>query len=93
MGLFHIRGEKLSKQGFAVQVAAFNHRDGLLRKIAELQKLFFRNVLINYDNLNSVTMIYKVLMGPFSTELQALSYQKSLNDKNIKGFIVDLTTL
>ena len=91
--MFHIEGQKLSKKGFAVQVAAFNQRGSLLRKIAELQKLFFKNILINYDNLNSKTINFKVLFGPFSMESEASSYQKSLKKKNITGFIVDLTTL
>lgn len=91
--MYHFQGQRIAKQGFAIQVAALNQRGGMLRKQAELEKLFFNNILINFDNFNSKTINYKILIGPFTTATEASSYQKSLKKKNIKGFIVDLTTL
>ena len=91
--MYHFQGQRIAKQGFAIQVAALNQRGGMLRKQAELQKLFFNNILINFDNFNSKTINYKILMGPFETATEASNYQKSLKKKNITGFIVDLTTL
>ncbi len=91
--MYHFQGQRIAKQGFAIQVAALNQRGGMLRKQAELQKLFFNNILINFDNFNSKTINYKILMGPFETAAEASNYQKSLKKKNITGFIVDLTTL
>lgn len=91
--MYHFQGQKIAKQGFAVQVAALNQRGGMLRKQAELQKLFFKNILINFDNVNTKTINYKILIGPFLTVNEATSYQKGLKKKNITGFIVDLTTL
>ena len=91
--LYRIDGQKQEKQGFAVQVAALNQRGSLLRKKAELQKMYIKNVLIHYDNIYTETINYKVLIGPFPTALEASNYQKNLKKKKILGFIVDLTTL
>ena len=91
--MYHFQGQRIAKQGFAIQVAALNQRGGMLRKQAELQKLFFNNILINFDNFNSKTINYKILIGPFATATEASNYQKSLKKKNITGFLVDLTTL
>ena len=91
--MYRIDGQKQAKQGFAIQVAAFNQKGSLLRKQAELQKMFFKNILIYYDNINTETINYKVFIGPFPTATEALSYQNSLKKKKILGFIVDLTTL
>ena len=93
LGLYHFQGQRVAKQGFAVQVAALNQRGGMLRKQAELQKLFLKNILINFDNANTKTINYKILIGPFATATEASSYQSSLKKKNITGFIIDLTTL
>ncbi len=93
MGLYHFQGQKVAKQGFAIQVAAFNQQGGMLIKQAELQKFFLKNILINYDNANTKTINYRILIGPFTTATEASSYQRSLKKKNITGFIVDLTTL
>ncbi len=91
--MYHFQGQRVAKQGFAVQVAALNQRGGMLRKQAELQKLFLKNILINFDNANTKTINYKILIGPFATATEASSYQSSLKKKNITGFIIDLTTL
>lgn len=93
MGLYHFQGQKLEKKGYAIQVAAFNQRSGMLRKQAALQKLFFNNILISFDNFNTKTINYKIFIGPFATASEAAAYQKSLKKKNVLGFIVDLTTL
>lgn len=74
-------------------MAALNQRGSLLRKQAELQKMFFKNILIHYDNVNTETINYKVFIGPFPTALEASNYQKDLKKKKILGFLVDLTTL
>ncbi len=91
--MYHFQGQKQIQRGFAIQVAAFNQRCSVLRKQAELQNLFFKNILIQYDKVNKDTINYKVFIGPFETAAEAAGYQKSLKKKNITGFIVDLTTL
>lgn len=65
----------------------------MLKKQAELQNLYLKNILVNYDKCTDGSNNYKIFIGPFPSSLEASSYQKSLKKKNVTGFIVDLTTL
>lgn len=65
----------------------------MLKKQAELQNMYLKNILINYDKCGDGNYNYKIFIGPFTSSLEASSYQKSLKKKNVTGFIVDLTTL
>ena len=87
-----MQGQKQVKKGFAIQVASLNQRDNVAKKQAELQRLFLKNILINYEKCKEGIENYRVFIGPFATALEASSYQKSLKKKNVTGFIVDLTT-
>lgn len=88
-GLYRVRIEQPAREGFAVQVASLSNYDGVMRKIAELQKKWFDDILLSVEGDK-----YKVLLGPFPDEATAKEYEKSLLSRyKIKGFTVSLTDI
>jgi rare lipoprotein A len=88
-GLYRIRIEQPARQGFAVQVASLSSYDSVLRKIAELQKQWFDNILLSVEGEK-----YKVMLGPFPDEASAQRYEKDLLRRyKIKGFTVGLEAI
>ncbi len=90
-GTYRIALTRPPKNGYAVQVSFMRNNDNMLRKTAELQENYFRNVLVNVEKTASGEPLYRVMVGPFDDKNAALSCQKNLKKRNIEGFIVDLS--
>ncbi len=85
-GLYRVRIEQPAAEGYAVQVASLSSYEGVMRKIAELQKQWFDNILLSVQGTQ-----YKILLGPFEDETTAQRYEKDLVSRyKIKGFTVNL---
>jgi rare lipoprotein A len=85
-GLYRVRIEQPAAEGYAVQVASLSSYEGVMRKIAELQKQWFDNILLSVQGTQ-----YKILLGPFEDETTAQRYEKDLLSRyKIKGFTVNL---
>lgn len=88
-GLYRIRIEEPAREGYAVQVSSLSNYDSVMRKIAELQKQWFDNILLSVEGEK-----YKILLGPFPEEKSAQRYEKDLLRKyKIKGFTVSLENI
>ena len=92
-GLFDIKINTLSKAGFGVQVASFSSYENTLVKVAELQGMWFEDIVVSVEKAGG-NKLYKVILGPFANRDQASSYLTSLrkNKKGVDGFVVDITT-
>ena len=89
-GLYKIVLQKPEQKGFGVQVASMSSYENVLKQVADLQAKWFDNILISAEK-GGDTPVYKVILGPFTDEKAAETYQKSLNKKyKVKGFVVNL---
>lgn len=89
-GLYKIVLEKPSKKGYGVQVASLSNYENVLRQVADLQSKWFDNILLSVEK-GQAKPVYKIILGPFDSESQALSYKKDLSRKHkVKGFVVSL---
>lgn len=86
--LYKINLLKPERDGYGLQVAVMKDVDNAMRKVAELQKDFFKNVLMMSDKSG-----YKIILGPFPDIATAESYKKSAKKKKIQGFVVNLKTM
>jgi len=78
------------EKGFGVQVGAYGDMANAERRIEELGKKGFKNLLINIDNTKPKAP-YRVIIGPFDTSKSAQTYATSLMKKyKIKGLIREL---
>ncbi|MGB3545791.1 MAG: SPOR domain-containing protein, partial [Saprospiraceae bacterium] len=76
---------------YGVQVASLSSLDRVMTKVAELQGKWFDNILVKTEGTAALP-VYKVVLGPFTTEKQAQEYEKSLKSKyKMNGFTVRLT--
>lgn len=89
-GTYRAEVLKPIEKGFGVQIGAYGEMANAERRIEELKKKGFNNLLINIDK-SKPKAPYSVIIGPFDTNKSADSYADSLLKRyKIKGFIVEL---
>ena len=88
--LYKIQLLRPKKEGYGVQVASLTQYEFVLKKVAELQEKFFKNVLISVEKGSSAP-VYKIILGPFPDLSTASSYKRSIAKRyKMKGFVVSL---
>lgn len=92
--LYKMQVLQMEEKGFGVQVAAYSDYESVFDQLAVLQENHFKGGLVYVDELNGKNY-YKVIIGPFFTREEAVSYCNSLRKKhNMKdAFVVDLEKL
>lgn len=89
--LYKIQVLRPEKKGFGVQVASFSDYANVMKKVAELQGQWFKNILVSVEKGKNGAPIYKLILGPFPDQATATSYKKhAKKNKKIIGFVVDL---
>jgi rare lipoprotein A len=89
--LYKVGTEAVSaKNGFAVQVASMINHSSMTKKVDELHNKHYNNILVNIVEGKDGNPDYKILLGPFANQSQAVSYLRSLHKKNTDGFVVNL---
>lgn len=93
-GLFEVKIYTVRQAGYGVQVGSFSSYENTLKRLAELQGMWFDNLVISVERAGG-NKLYKLILGPFESQDKARSYLASLrkNKKGIDGFVVDLSTL
>lgn len=93
-GLFDIKVMSVQKAGFGVQVATFSSYENTLKKVTELQGMWFNDILVSVEKVGG-NKRYKVILGPFADRDKASNYLSSLrkNKKGVDGFVVDLNAI
>ncbi len=78
------------EKGYGVQIGAYGDMANAERRIEELGKKGFKDLLINIDN-SKPKAPYRVIIGPFDTNASAKNYAGNLLKKHkIKGFVLEL---
>jgi rare lipoprotein A len=90
-GLYQIQLHRLPKKGFAIQVGSFQNISVLWNEVSKLHNAWFKQIMIQSKQSEKGLILYKLLLGPFSTKEKANSYKENLKEKyGIGGFIVTL---
>jgi rare lipoprotein A len=92
-GLYKIALHNSPTKGFGVQVMALSNPEVLLDQIADLQGKWFEDILVSIQpSADGVSPVYKIILGPFTSEASASVYADNLKRKHkIDGFVVDLS--
>jgi rare lipoprotein A len=92
--LYKMQVLEMEQKGFGVQVAAFSDYESVFDQLSTLQENHYKGGLVYVDNLNDKNY-YKVILGPFFTREEAVSYCNSLRKKTEMkdAFVVDLDKL
>ena len=90
--LMKIQVAKPDREGFGVQVASMANYDAAIKKIADLEEDFFKNILLFTDK-NGEKPMYKIILGPFPDVTTAETYKKSAKKKKLDGFVLNLRTM
>jgi rare lipoprotein A len=91
--LYKMQLLKPERDGFGLQVAAMSDINNVMRKVAELQESFFKNVLVSTEKDAAGKPNYKIILGPFPDVATAESYKKSAKKKKMSGFVINLKTM
>jgi rare lipoprotein A len=90
-GLYQIQLHKLPEKGFAIQVGSFQNISVLWNEVSKLHNAWFKQIMVQSKESENGSILYKLLLGPFSTKEKANSYKENLKEKyGIGGFIVTL---
>ena len=88
--LYKIQLTRPEKKGFGVQVGVFSDYDNTLKRVAELQGMWFKNILISTEK-GAKGKLYKIILGPFPDQKTATAYKNSAKKKKkLNGFVVNL---
>ncbi len=89
--LYKVELTRPAKEGFGVQIGVFSDYDNTMKKVAELQGKWFKNILMSIEKGADGKKKYKIILGPFPDMATASSYKKhAKKNKKIDGFVVNL---
>ena len=92
--LYRITLERPVQTGFGVQVASMTDYENTMKKVAELEGKWFKNILLSIEKGADGKPVYKIILGHYETREQANRYKKDLKkNKKVNGFVVDLESL
>ena len=92
--LYKIQLLRPDKKGYGVQVGSFSDYDNVMKRVAELQGQWFKNILMSVEQGSGGGKIYKIILGPFPDQATATSYKKhAKRKKKLDGFVVSLEGL
>ncbi|MEO1514124.1 MAG: septal ring lytic transglycosylase RlpA family protein [Bacteroidota bacterium] len=89
--LYQIQLLRPAKTGYGVQIASMTQYENVLKRVAELQEKWFKNILLSVEKGTEKAPIYKIILGPFDDQQSAQAYKNQLKKKKkIDGFVVSL---
>lgn len=93
-GLFKVQIIRPKQSGFGIQLASVSQFENVMNKVADLQKQFFKNILISIEKGEDGHPLYKIILGPFPDQKTAQSYLlNAQKKKKIDGYVVDLNAI
>ncbi|MDX1665997.1 MAG: septal ring lytic transglycosylase RlpA family protein [Saprospiraceae bacterium] len=93
-GLYKIQLEQGPASGFGVQVAYLSNFENVMTKIAELQGMWFDDILVSMEPGPGGSTGYKIILGMYDTEAKAQHYKGDLKKKHgIDGFVVSFSAI
>ena len=93
-GIYRVGAVRKGYEGYGVQVESSKEYDSLLGKINALQNQGFTEVLVDTEAADGGEPTYRLLLGPFNTEVEADAQRKLCTERGLKGtFVLGLWTL
>lgn len=93
-GLYKLEVLKLEPKGFGVQIAGYSDYESVVKQVSVLRKKWFKGSMVYVDELAGKPY-YKVILGPFFTKEEAISYCNNIKKKyKLKdAFVVNIETM
>lgn len=92
--LYKIQLTRPAKEGYGVQIGVFSDYDNTMKRVAELQGQWFKNILMSIEKGKDGKKRYKLILGPFPDMKIATSYKKhAKKNKKLAGFVVSLAEI
>jgi rare lipoprotein A len=91
--LYQVKGKKLEREGYGVQLASSAQYDGIMRKVSDLQDRDIDELMVSVENGSlGLGKNYKLILGPFGSYQEADAYRKVCVKKGLSGaFVVNLS--
>ena len=89
-GVYRVQLDRKPAGNYGVQVGSYSDLEGAMDRVARLQAKWFDDILLKRTGTGADSL-YKVILGPFTTQAQAKNYSEDLLERyKIKGFTVTL---
>ncbi len=90
--LFEISVQRAPRQGFTLQVGAFEHYEAALDQADMMRELYAQKTILCVDK-NGEQTHYKLLVGAFATKEEAFAFLTQLRKNKMDGLVRDLSTM
>ena len=90
--LFEISVQRAPRQGFTLQVGAFQQYEAALDQADLMRELYAQKTILCVDK-NGEQTHYKLLVGAFATKEEATAFLAQLRKNKMDGLIRDLSTM
>lgn len=93
--LFNVSAKTQKYNGYGVQVGVYKNYRNVFLKVLELEEKYYnRNIMVYVKESEDGDDLFKIILGPFFSKVQAENYQKLIEQKQkMKGVIVELDDL
>jgi rare lipoprotein A len=85
---YNFRGEERIHTGYGVQVAAFEELINARYYANTLFKEGFGEVVIKVEKKLEANILYKIVVGDFSTKVKCMKFIPTLKKKDFNGFVI-----
>lgn len=87
---YHLKTERFSPKGFAVQVGSFEELANVIRLSNRLKIVYQEKITLQIKSIDG-THIYSILVGSFKNMKDAEKFKKTINQKHPGCFVVDFS--
>lgn len=90
--LYQVQISKVKKPGYGIQVASYSNLQNLLDDLAGLEENFTGKLMF-HTYVNESNTLYRLIIGPFETNEEALLFLEKLKALGKEGLVIDLKNL
>ncbi len=83
----HLKEHRIYFGAYYVQMGAFLNFENAMNRAEELDEMFSQNASISEDDSKIGDKLYKINLGPFDTEEEAILFTEVLKDRKIEALV------
>lgn len=92
LGLYELAVRRQASKGHAVQIGVYSSYETVLAQASQLKKRYDQKTIVHIARLKG-DVVYKLLLGEFTSKRAAANFRNMLRRDNIDGLLKDLSLL
>lgn len=92
LGLYEIAVRRQESKGFGVQVGVYSNYESILEQASKMKRKYSKKTMVHVAKYKG-DVVYKLLVGSFSSKREASYFRNDLRKDNIDGLLKDLSLM